>query len=97
MHDLKQDISQPTSLFIDNCGAQLLAKNPVNHNNSKHIDIRHHFIHECIVNSSIVLCSIASADNIADICTKPLGKVKFSLLQSMLGVMCLDDRDIRVS
>src|SRR5260221_13803754 len=39
MHDLKQDISHPTSLFIDNCGAQLLAKNPINHNNTKHIDI----------------------------------------------------------
>ena len=91
MHDLKQDISQPTTVFIDNRGAQLLARNPVNHNNTKHIDVRHHYIRECIANSSIVLCPMASADNIADICTKPLGKTKFSLLRSMLGVVSLDD------
>ena len=41
MHDLKQDISQPTSLFIDNHSAQLLTKNPINinHSNTKHINI----------------------------------------------------------
>ena len=55
MHDLKQDISHPTSLFIDNCEAQLLAKNPINHTNMKHIDIQHHFIQECIANGSIIL------------------------------------------
>jgi hypothetical protein len=45
---LLQDIhcppSQATPLFIDNRGASLLAKNPVYHNRTKHIDIRHHFI-----------------------------------------------------
>src|SRR6266436_917544 len=92
MNDLKQDISHPTPLFIDNRGAQLLAKNPVNHSNTKHIDVRHHFIRECVANGSIVLRSIASADNIADVCTKPLGKVKFSLLRSMMGIVRLDDR-----
>src|SRR5258708_7230514 len=66
MHDLKQDISLPTTLFIDN------------------------HIRECVANGSIILRSVASADNVADICTKPLGKVKFSLLRSILGVVCLD-------
>ena len=91
MNDLKQDITQPTTLFINNCGAQLLAKNPVNHNNSKHIDVHHHFICECVANGSIILRSIASADNIADICTKPLGKIKFSLLRSMMGIVHIDN------
>ncbi len=90
MHDLKQDTSLPTTLFIDNHGAHLLAKNPVNHSNTKHIDVRHHFIRECVANGSIILRLVASTDNIADICTKPLRKVKFSLLHSMLGIVCLD-------
>ena len=53
-----------------------------------------------MANGSITLRSVASADNIADICTKPLGKVKFSLLRSMLGVVHLDsdsDVDVRAS
>src|SRR5260370_34312007 len=85
MHDLRQNTDQPTTLFIDNCRAQLLARNPVNHSNTKHINVCHHFIRECVANGSIILCPVASTDNVADICTKPLGKVKFSLLRSMLG------------
>ncbi len=91
MRDLKQDVSLPTTLFIDNHGAQLLAKNPVNHSKMKHIDVQHHFIWECVEDGSIILHSIPSTDNIADICTKPLGKVKFSFLCSMLGVVHLDE------
>ena len=87
MHDLKQDITQPIPLFIDNRGARLLAKNPVHHNNTKYIDVRHHYVRECVTNGSVALRSVASADNIADICTKPLGKVKFTLLRSMFGLV----------
>ena len=43
-----------------------------------------------MANGSIALCSMASADNMANICTKPLGKVKFSLLCSMMGIVCLE-------
>ena len=59
MHDLKQDTSLPTPLFIDNRGAQLLAKNPVHHNNTKHIDVRHHYVRECVANGTIALRSVA--------------------------------------
>ena len=90
MKDLKQDTSSPTTLFIDNRGAQLLAKNPVNHSKTKHINVRHHFIRECIEDGSITLRSVPTANNVADICTKPLGKIKFSLFCSMLGVVCMN-------
>ena len=92
MHDLKQDVSHPTPLFIDNRGALLLAKNPIHHNNTKHIDVRHHYVRECVADGSISLRPVASADNIADICTKPLGKVKFTLLRSLLGVVHIPQR-----
>ncbi|XP_074348951.1 secreted RxLR effector protein 161-like [Apium graveolens] len=41
---------QPVTLFIDNKSAIDLAKNPVFHGRSKHIDVRFHFIRECIEN-----------------------------------------------
>lgn len=31
-------------LFSDNCGALRLSENPVFHNRTKHIDVRHHFV-----------------------------------------------------
>ena len=38
----------PTTLYIDNQSAIVLAKNPVSHARAKHIDIHHHFIREAI-------------------------------------------------
>ena len=38
----------PTILRMDNQEALALAKNPVNHSRSKHIDIKYHFIRETI-------------------------------------------------
>ena len=55
MKDLNQDINSPTTLFTNNCGTQLLAENPVNHNKTKHINVCHHFIWECVEDGSITL------------------------------------------
>ena len=38
----------PTDLYSDNQRAIALAKNSVSHACMKHIDIRHHFVHEAI-------------------------------------------------
>ncbi|XP_074327032.1 secreted RxLR effector protein 161-like [Apium graveolens] len=43
----EEDIG-PMVIFIDNKSAIDLAKNPVFHGRSKHIDIRYHFIRECV-------------------------------------------------
>ena len=37
-----------TMIYADNQGCIALANNPVSHSRAKHIDIRHHFIRECI-------------------------------------------------
>jgi len=36
------------TLFVDNNSAITLMKNPIFHGRSKHIDIKFHFIRECI-------------------------------------------------
>nr|GFB43544.1 zinc finger, CCHC-type [Tanacetum cinerariifolium] len=41
------------TLKVDNISAIALARNLVFHGRSKHIDIRYHFIHECIENGHI--------------------------------------------
>lgn len=38
----------PVTLYIDNMSAIDLANNPVFNGRSKHIDIRYHFIRECV-------------------------------------------------
>ena len=40
-------------LFIDNKSAIALSKNPVHHDRSKYLDIRFHFIRECIEDGKV--------------------------------------------
>jgi len=54
------------------------------HRRSKHIAIRHHFIRELVTNNIIVFEYVPSADNVADIFTKPLRKKDFRRLRSLL-------------
>ena len=44
LSDLRCDVKTPMEILEDNQGAIVMAKNPVVHKRSKHIDIRHHFI-----------------------------------------------------
>ena len=44
----------------NNVGAIHLAKNPAATSNSKHIDIRHHFIRECVANGEFKIVYVPS-------------------------------------
>ena len=48
-------------LGIDNQGSILLAQNPVNHQRSKHIDIRYHFIRDEILKKNVDLFYVKGA------------------------------------
>ena len=63
-------------IYNDNQGAQKMAKNPVFHSRTKHIDIRHHFIREMLERGSISLCYQQSAEMIADVLAKSLSGPK---------------------
>ena len=40
--------AHPPTLMVDNQSAIALAKNPVLHDRSKHIDVRLHFLRDCV-------------------------------------------------
>ena len=61
---------------VDNQGAINLAKNPVNHQRSKHIDIKYHFLRSQIQTGNLILQYVSTKDNVADIFTKPVSQVK---------------------
>ena len=68
----------------DNQGAIRLSKNPVHHNRSKHFDIKYHFIRDSIATKKIDTVYVQSADNVADLMTKPFSKVKLRKFFGML-------------
>lgn len=71
---------------MDNKSVIALAKNPVYHDRSKHIDMRYHYIRECITRKDVHLKYMKTHDQVTDIFTKPLKKEDFIRLRSLIGV-----------
>ena len=74
-----------TNIFVDNQGAIALAKNPIHHQRSKHIDVKYHYIRDQILENNITLEYIPSSENVADIFTKPVNKIRLQKFKSING------------
>ena len=64
-----------------------MTENPVFHDRSKHINIRYHFIRDMVQRGAVRLDHIGTDEQVADILTKPLGKVKFLTFRERLGIV----------
>ena len=84
--DVGESLEDPIVINEDNQGAIAMAKNPVGHARTKHIDIRYHFVREGVQNGAIILKYVATGEMIADILTKPLPKHPFEKLVMDLGM-----------
>ena len=73
-------------LWCDNNSAIAIAKNPVQHGRTKHINIKFHAIREAEKNGDIQLMYCRPEEQIADVLTKALLCAKFIELRSNLGV-----------
>ena len=71
-------------LYVDNQGAIALAKNPVHHQRSKHIDIRYHFVRDEVQNGFVILEYVPTEENVADVFTKPVAKPRLGKFKKTL-------------
>ena len=74
------------TLMVDNKSAIALSKNPVFHNRSKHIETKFYFIRTCLEEKKMELDFISSENQLADLFTKSLGRLKFEELRQRLGI-----------
>ncbi|KAK6145379.1 hypothetical protein DH2020_022199 [Rehmannia glutinosa] len=77
-------------IFCDNISAINIAQNPVHHNRTKHIEIRHHFLRDYVSKRKIEISFVPSQDQLADIFTKPLSSETFASIRARLGIMHIE-------
>eukprot|EP00253_Pinus_taeda_P029244 PITA_29244 len=85
--ELFQRVLDTTIIYCDNKSEIRLAKNPVFHDKSKHIEIKYHYIWDMVQRGEVRLHHISTDDQIVDILTKPLSKGKFLVFRKQLGLI----------
>ena len=78
--------AHPPALMVDNQPAISLAKNLVLHDRSKHIDVKFHFLRDCVDEGQIVIEFVETGRQLADVLTKPLGRLRLTELKEMIGM-----------
>ena len=86
LDDFGEMQAEATPLFCDNMSAILMAKNPVFHQRTRHINRKYHFIREALQEGVIDVKFCRSEEQLADIFTKALPKDRFKKLRLDLGV-----------
>ena len=80
--------NSPLQLNEDNQAALTLVKDAHVHDQSKHIDVAYHHIHNLHQRNQIRVTFVSSQDMIADELTKPLPKHAFKNFVTQLGLNC---------
>ena len=64
----------------------MLAKNPVFHAKTKHIDVKYHFIRDMLEDKLMELVKVHTDDNPADLMPKGLPPIWFAHCRALMGV-----------
>ena len=73
-------------LHSDSQSAIALAQNPVFHAKTKHIDVRYHFVRECLADKRLDLVKVHTSKNAADALTKSLSLDWFAHCCELMGI-----------
>ena len=95
LKDLQVEVSDPTTIYCDNLSSIHLAKNPVFHARTKHIEVHYHFVRERVLSSEVELQYVPTDRQTVGIFTKPLGLDKLRHFSGALGLRHLDMPNLR--
>lgn len=84
--ELGVDNLQPVTLHCDNQSALYIAKNPVFHERTKHIELDCHFTRDKVLEGLLQLSYLPTQHQLADILTKVVPSPQFRELLSKLGM-----------
>lgn len=86
LNDIGLPLSAPTPLYCDNQFALHIVSNLVYHECTKHIKIDCHVVREKIASDLSKTIKVNSTNQITDLFTKSLGRDRFMLLRTKMGV-----------
>jgi hypothetical protein len=84
--DFNENIKNPIVIRADNQSMIKMIENPKFSSRTKHIDVRLHFVRECVSVGKFKIIFCPSEENIADLLTKPLAGVKMKFLRNLAGL-----------
>ena len=64
-----------------------MLERPIFHDKSKHIEIKYHYIRDMVQRGAVKILYVATEEQIADVLTKPLARLKFEYFRERLGVL----------
>ena len=77
---------QPLIIYSDSTGATNLTKNPVQHQRTKHVDIKYHFIRQKVSSGEVIMLYLRTDQQPADSLTKALDHQKFEQCREAMGL-----------
>jgi len=87
LEDLKIQIQHSIDLLYDNQSTKNITYNPIQHDQTKHIEIDNHFIKEKLESGLLHISYVSSNQQAANILTKGLPIKRFEELVSKLGMV----------
>ena len=79
-----------TVILCDNQSCMKMTENPMFHDKTKNIEIRYFYIRDMVQKGAIKLQYVSLDEQVADVLTKLLSRVKFEHFRDKLGVVRKD-------
>jgi hypothetical protein len=86
--ELHNPLAKSTLVYCDNVSTVYLSTNPVQHQQTKHVEIDLHFIRDRVAIGDVPVLHVPTTSQFADIFIKGLPSSTFSEFQSSLNVSC---------
>jgi hypothetical protein len=78
---------EATTILCDKQSYIKITENLVFHDKSKHIEIRYHYIRDMVQRGAIKLQYVSTDEQVVDVLTKPLSRVKFEHFRDKLDIV----------